>query len=144
MANGILDLAVTNTTEPTHGTVSRILGRERLVGPPNTKLSMRKDTNIGTLGDLPLILTMRPNSLRLIVEDRLGVHGPTANVRFEANTLPLMTDLVTAGLGYSVLPLCGIRDPLKQGASPIVDLFVNPARGPAEIAAAWRRSRALP
>jgi LysR family transcriptional regulator, nitrogen assimilation regulatory protein len=43
---------------------------------------------------------MRPNSLRLIVENRLGVHGLTANVPFEANTLPLMTDLVTAALGY--------------------------------------------
>src|SRR6201986_5105585 len=99
VANGILDLALTNTTEPTHGTVSQILGRERLVlvGPPDAKLSMRKDTNIKTLGELPLILTMRPNSLRLMVEDRLGVHGLTANVRLEANTLPLMTDLVTTG-----------------------------------------------
>jgi LysR family nitrogen assimilation transcriptional regulator len=71
---------------------------------------------------------MRPNSLRLMVEDRLGVHGLTANVRFEANTLPLMTDLVAAGLGYTVLPICGVRDLLKQervSASPISDLFVT-------------------
>src|ERR1700744_1671835 len=130
VANGILDLAITNTTEPTHGTVSQILGRERLVlvGPPDAKLSMRKDTNIKTLGELPLILTMRPNSLRLMVEDRLGVHGLTANVRLEANTLPLMTDLVTAGLGYTVLPMCGVVDLLKQGrvsASPVSELFIT-------------------
>jgi LysR family nitrogen assimilation transcriptional regulator len=130
VANGILDLAITNTTEPAHGTVSQILGRERLVlvGPVGAKLSMRKDTPIKALGDLPLILTMRPNSLRLTVEDRLGVHGLTANVRFEANTLPLMTDLVTAGLGYTVLPMCGVRDLLKLkrvSASPISDLFVT-------------------
>jgi DNA-binding transcriptional LysR family regulator len=65
----------------------------------------------------------------LIAEDRLGVHSLTADVRFEANTLPLMTDLVTAGLGYTVLPLRGVRDPLRQGrasASPVIDLFVNP------------------
>ncbi|MGA8319104.1 MAG: LysR family transcriptional regulator [Bradyrhizobium sp.] len=130
VANGILDLAITNTTEPTHGTVSQILGRERLVlvGPASAGLSMRKDTPIRALGDLPLILTMRPNSLRLMVEDRLGVHGMTANVRFEANTLPLMTDLVTAGLGYTVLPMCGVRELLKLkrvSASPISDLFVT-------------------
>ena len=130
VANGVLDLAITNTTEPSHGTVSRILGRERLmlVGPADAKLSMRKDTHVGKLGDLPLILTMRPNSLRLMVEDRLGVHGLTANVRVEANTLPLMTDLVIAGLGYTVLPLCGVRELLKQGcvsASPIAGLFVT-------------------
>jgi LysR family nitrogen assimilation transcriptional regulator len=130
VANGILDLAITNTTEPTHGTASQILGRERLVlvGPVDAKLSMRKDTPIEALGNLPLILTMRPNSLRLMVEDRLGMHGLTANVRFEANTLPLMTDLVIAGLGYTVLPICGVRDLLKQervSASPISDLFVT-------------------
>jgi LysR family transcriptional regulator, nitrogen assimilation regulatory protein len=130
VANGILDLALTNTTEPAHGIVSQILGRERLVlvGPVGAKLSIRKDTPIKVLGDLPLILTMRPNSLRLMVEDRLGVHGLMANVRFEANTLPLMTDLVTAGLGYTVLPMCGVRDLLKLkrvSASPISDLFVT-------------------
>jgi LysR family transcriptional regulator, nitrogen assimilation regulatory protein len=130
VANGILDLAITNTTEPAHGIVAQVLGRECLVlvGPPNAKLSMRKETPVRALGDLPLILTMRPNSLRLMVEDRLVAHNLTANVRFEANTLPLMTDLVNAGLGYTVLPQCGVRDLVKQdrvSASPIADLFVT-------------------
>jgi LysR family nitrogen assimilation transcriptional regulator len=130
VANGIIDLAITNTTEPTHGTVSQNLGRERLclVGPAAARLSMRKETPVKVLASLPLILTMRPNSLRLMVEDRLGVHGLTADVRFEANTLPLMTDLVTAGLGYTVLPMCGIRELLKQervSTSPISDLFIT-------------------
>jgi LysR family transcriptional regulator, nitrogen assimilation regulatory protein len=130
VANGILDLAVTNTTEPAHGILSQVLGRERLVlvGPPNAKFSLRKETPITELGNLPLILTMRPNSLRLMVEDRLRAHSLMANVRFEANTLPLMTDFVSAGLGYTVLPLCGVRDLIKQGrvsASPITDMSVT-------------------
>jgi LysR family transcriptional regulator, nitrogen assimilation regulatory protein len=130
VANGTLDLAVTNTVEPTHGIVSQILGRERLVlvGPADAKLSMRKETPVKALGELPLILTMRPNSLRLMVESQLGALGLPADVRLEANTLPLMTDLVTAGLGYTVLPFCGIRDLLKQGrvsASPVAELFIT-------------------
>jgi LysR family transcriptional regulator, nitrogen assimilation regulatory protein len=130
VANGVLDLAITNTTEPSHGTVSQVLGRERLVlvGPCGAKLSMRKNTPVRALAELPLILTMRPNSLRLLVEDRLGTYGLTADVRLEANTLPLMSDLVAAGLGYTVLPLCGVDSLLKQGrvsASPVSDLFVT-------------------
>src|SRR6202012_1224311 len=130
IANGILDLAITNTTEPSHGTVSQVLGREPLVlvGPAKAGLSLRKDTTIRALADLPLILTMRPNSLRLMVEDRLGLHGLTADVRLEVNTLPLMTNLVTAGLGYTVLPMCGVGDLLKQGsvsASPVSELFIT-------------------
>jgi LysR family nitrogen assimilation transcriptional regulator len=130
VANGVLDVAVTNTFEPSHGIASRQLGRERmlLVGPPDAKLSMRKETPIKALAGLPLILTMRPNSLRLTIENGLGLHGLQPNVRFEANTLPLMTDLVTVGLGYTVLPACGVRHLIKQGqvsASPVADLFVT-------------------
>src|ERR1700759_5240878 len=90
VANGILDLAVINTTEPAHGTVSQVLGRERLVlvGPSGAKLSMRKETPVRALGELPLILTMRPNSLRLMVEDRLGSQGLTAQVPPQAHKPP--------------------------------------------------------
>ena len=130
IANGILDVAVTNTGEPTHGIVSRTLGREPLVlvGPPNARLSRRKETPVKALAELPLILTMRPNSLRLMVENGLGLQGMPARVHLEANTLPLMTDLVTAGLGYTVLPLCGVRELVEQGrvsASPIAGLFIT-------------------
>ncbi|MDO9413565.1 MAG: LysR family transcriptional regulator [Pseudolabrys sp.] len=130
VANGILDVAVTNTNEPTQGISSQHLGCERmlLVGPAAAKLSMRKETPIKSLAGLPLILTMRPNSLRLTIETGLGLHGLQPNVRFEANTLPLMTDLVIAGLGYTVLPACGVRALLKQGAisaSPISDLSIT-------------------
>jgi len=130
VASGILDVAVTNTLEPTHGIASQIIGRERLVlvGPHGAKLSMRKDTPITALANLPLILTARPNSLRLLVENGLGQLGLRTTVRVEADTLPLMTDLVIAGLGYSVLPMCGVRDLVKAGlvsASPIADLFIT-------------------
>ena len=130
VANGMLDIAVTNTGEPTHGILSQVLGREQLVlvGPAQAKLAMRKETPIKALAELPLILTMRPNSLRLMVENGLGLHGLQANVRVEANTLPLMTDLVAAGLGYTVLPMCGVRELVKDervSASPISDLFIT-------------------
>ena len=101
---------MTNTPEPGHGVVSQPLGRERmlLVGPPQRQTVDAKGNADRTLAELPLILTTRPNSLRLIVGGRLGAHGLQPNVRFEANTLPLMTDLVRAGLGYTVLPACGV------------------------------------
>ena len=99
-----------------------------LVGATSAKLSMRTETPIQAVGGLPLVLTTRPNSLRLAVEKGLAEHGLQPNVRFEANTLPLMTDIVTAGLGYTVLPACGVRSLLKQGqitASPITGLFIT-------------------
>jgi LysR family transcriptional regulator, nitrogen assimilation regulatory protein len=130
VANGLIDVAITNSHEPALGVPARQLGRERmlLVGPVSAKLSMRRETPIKALAELPLILTTRPNSLRLTIETELGVHGLQPNVRFEANTLPLMTDLVTADLGYTVLPACGVRELLAQNkitASPIAGLFIT-------------------
>src|ERR1700744_5547905 len=103
VANGMLDVAITNSGETTHGIGAQQLGRERmvLVGPASEKLSMGKETPLKSLAQLPLILTMRPNSLRLTIENGMGLHGLQPNIRFEANTLPLMTDLVIAGLGYT-------------------------------------------
>jgi LysR family nitrogen assimilation transcriptional regulator len=91
-------------------------------------LSLQNETPIAELAELPLILTTRPNSLRLIVEAGLSVEGLQPSIRLEANTLPLMTDLVTAGLGYTVLPACGVRALLKEralSASPIAGLFIT-------------------
>ena len=99
-----------------------------LIGPASAKLSMRREVPIKKLADLPLILTTRPNSLRLTVETGLGIHELQPNVRFEANSLPLITDLVMEGLGYTVLPACGVRALLAQNkitASPIGDLFIT-------------------
>src|SRR5262245_54523207 len=65
VSNGSLDVAIINTHEPSHGTMSQALGRERmvLIAPSKDGLSMRKETSIRELAELPLILTTRPNSL---------------------------------------------------------------------------------
>jgi LysR family nitrogen assimilation transcriptional regulator len=130
LTSGVLDLAITNRDEPLEGITSEPLGREDmlLVGPRTAKLSMAEKTSIQEIADWPLILTTRPNSLRLNVEARLSRAGRQPHVKIEANTLPLMTDLVRAGLGYTILPACGVRHLLKDktvSASPIADYAIT-------------------
>jgi LysR family nitrogen assimilation transcriptional regulator len=130
VASGVLDLSMTNAAEPLSGVIAEALGREAmvLVGPGRAKLSMKTETPFEDIADLPLILTTRPNSLRLMVETGLGKFGLRPIVKCEANTMPLITDLVRAGLGYTVLPLCGVRALLKEklvSASPISGCFVT-------------------
>ena len=130
VASGILDLAITNFHEPMRDITAEPLGREQmyLVGPPSAKLSVRSEIELETIADLPLVLTTRPNSLRLTVEAALSRHGKKPQVRVEANALPMMTDLVCAGLGYTVLPLCGIRNALRDksvSASPIAGFHLT-------------------
>jgi LysR family nitrogen assimilation transcriptional regulator len=130
VADGVLDLAITNIDEPMRGVSAEPLGREQmlLIGPRGARLSMQRATPMETLADLPLILTTRPNSLRLTIEDGLGRRGLRPSVRLEANTLPLMTDLVAEGLGYTVLPACGVTALLTSGrvsASPLAGFYIT-------------------
>jgi LysR family nitrogen assimilation transcriptional regulator len=93
-----------------------------LAGPRETKLSLKKVMKIEQIATLPLILTTHPNSLRRMVELQFQAKGFRPNVRVQANSLPLMTDLVAHGLGYTVLPSCSVLGPVKAGklnASPL-------------------------
>lgn len=130
VASGVLDLAITNFHEPMRDILAEPLGREQmyLVGPTSAKLSLKSEVSVEALTDKPLILTTRPNSLRLTVEAALGRLGKKPVVRVEANALPLMTDLVSAGMGYTILPLCGIRAAVKNktvSASPISGFYIT-------------------
>lgn len=130
VASGALDLAITNVHEPMRDVSAEPLGREQmvLIGPPAAKLSMKSHVPLERLAEIPLILTTRPNSLRLTVEAGLSRLGKRPQIKVEANALPLMTDLVQAGLGYTVLPSCGVRHLLKSKAvtaSPISDFYIT-------------------
>lgn len=130
VARGEIDLAITNSDEPIQGLASDQLVSEPmlLVGPREAMLSLKVRTPIERLAELPLILTTKPNSLRRIVDQKLGLQGLRARLRVEANTLPLMTDLVAQGLGYTVLPLCGVLSLVRAGhlsASPIAGLRIT-------------------
>lgn len=130
VASGALDVAITNVHEPMRDVSAVPLGCEQmvLIGPRHAKLSMKSHVQLEKLADFPLILTTRPNSLRLTVEAGLSRLGKRPKIKVEANALPLMTDLVQAGLGYTVLPLCGVRHLVKSkavSASPIRDFRIT-------------------
>ena len=90
VANGVLDIAITNSHEPMHGVSAEPLGREPLllVGPRTAKLSMVKPIPLTALAQYPLILTNLPNSLRVIIETGLKVEGLQPNTRVVADALP--------------------------------------------------------
>lgn len=130
VVRGEVDLAIINPGEPVYGLASIPLASEPmlLVGPADAELSLDVATPIEQLANLPLILTTKPNSLRRMVELELNNRGIRPRLRVEANTLPLITDLVTQGLGYTVLPSCGVYSLVKSGhlsASPLVGLRIT-------------------
>jgi LysR family transcriptional regulator, nitrogen assimilation regulatory protein len=130
VASGELDLVITNSDEPMRGLAVDRLASEPLllVGPKCAGLVLDKVTPIARLAELPLILTTQPNSLRRVIETELIRRGLRARIRAEANTLPLMTDLVAAGIGYTVLPSCSVISSVDAGefsASPLAGLTIT-------------------
>jgi LysR family nitrogen assimilation transcriptional regulator len=111
VASGVLDLAITTSVEPDRGLRTEPLVMEPLllIGPRDAKLQLRRKVRISDVARLPLILTMSPNSIRRIIEDAFASSGLRPVIGIEANTLPFMTDLVEAGLGYTMLPLSGVN-----------------------------------
>ncbi len=130
VVRGEVDLAIINPAEPMGGLATDRLVSEPmlLVGPADAGLSLDVATPFEQLADLPLILTTRPNSLRRMVDLELNRRAIQPCLRVEADTLPLMTDLVANGLGYTVLPSSGVYSLVDAGhlsASPLAELSIT-------------------
>jgi len=64
---------------------------------------------------LPLILTSRPNSMRLMVEHAALRRNLKLDVAMDVNSVELLLDLVEAGLGYSTLAYSAIDERVSAG-----------------------------
>ena len=136
--------------EPTHGIASQQLGRERmlLVGPARRQAvdaEGNADHGAGRTPADPDHASEQPAADGRKRAWACTACSPASGV--EANTLPLMTDLVIAGLGYTVLPACGVRDLVQAGlvsASPIADLFITWLVARPRTRRPQRRGRTVP
>lgn len=141
---GKLDLAVVSASEPRAALTHTPLVREALflVGGRKAKLKAAAPVPVESLAGLPLILTLKPNALRGIVEDAFKRARMEFRPNMESNSIPLMFDLVEEGAGYTVLPYCAVQAQLKRrklSVAPIEGLRVTWT-----VAASPRRSLSRP
>ena len=116
LVKGKLDLALLfdNTTES--GLVMKPVVAEPLffVGCRHT-LTGRSDIIPANAAEFPLLLLSRPNSIRQILDGLWAEANVKPFVVAEVNAPALLIDAVKVGLGYSVLPSCGIESTLTGG-----------------------------
>lgn len=127
---GRLDAAIISDVEPVGTLRSEPMLREQLylVGARGADLPGDREVDLGTVATKPLVLTSRPNALRLIVEEALAAAGYEVKLVLETSSTRLSTELIAAGLGYSVLPYCAVESSLRAGrlsAAAITGLFVT-------------------
>ncbi len=119
--------------------------RERLylIGPRAAKLNARRAVKLSRVAAEPLILTTRPNSLRLIVDNALAAARLSPTIVADSNSTAAMVDLAAEGMACTVLPYSAAWKAIgNRGltAAPIEGLtidwvFVHPAARPLSAAA---------
>lgn len=87
------------------------LVREKLflVGPETSKLRYDRAISVEEVADLPLILTPRPDGLRIIVDNEFARIGRRPTVAIETEYAPI-DDLIRRGVGYAILPGCAMSN----------------------------------
>jgi LysR family nitrogen assimilation transcriptional regulator len=123
-----IDLGVLSTplAEPELTTEPLVNEQMRLIGPPGTSLGDRPIA-LDRVAALPLILTPRPDSLRIVIENAFEAIGRVPRVSIESEYAP-MDELIRRGLGYAILPGCALANsPLSAGfpSAPIRGLKVT-------------------
>lgn len=125
-----LDTAVVSDVEPLSLLRSQLLLREQLflVGASDAGLDMATELPVRELAERPLLLTSRPNAMRVIVERALAEHGHQVKPVVQTNSARLLCELAAQGQGFSVLPYCAISTAFAAGrvsAAPLADLSVT-------------------
>ncbi len=92
-----------------------------LVGQSNHKLP-KKSSVKQVLESLPLIFREQGSGTRQIMENYMNVHQVMATKKMELSSNEAVKQAILAGLGFSIMPLIGIKNELKNGALQIIPL----------------------
>jgi len=104
--------------------------RERLylIGPHDAKLNPRRAVRLSRVASEPLILTTRPNSLRLIVDNAFAAARLSPTIVADSNSTAAMVDLAAEGMACTVLPYSAAWKAIAQrrlSAAPIEGLNID-------------------
>ena len=86
-----------------------------LVGSPDAKLERIGHLDMEEVAKRPLVLTSRPNSIRMLVEAAAAKRRKTLDVKMEINSIPLTLDLLQSIGAYTLLPYSAVWRHAQEG-----------------------------
>ena len=103
-----------------------LMERLHLIGPPEAarKLHNIKRVRVRDIAGLPLVLPIRAQIIRVLLEDAFAEEGIPLSPRYEANSPQLLKTMVAQGLGFTVLTLGSLAAEVASGrlmAIPFAD-----------------------
>jgi len=109
---------------PKHLSVNTITLMENqlyLVGSTDTDFNIGKPT-LKNLAKIPLIFRENGSATRMAMENYLDKYNISVAKRIELTSNEAVKQAVIAGLGYSIMPLIGIKNELKNGDLKVFNL----------------------
>jgi LysR family nitrogen assimilation transcriptional regulator len=113
---GILDFALLEEASRDDRLTDRELGSARLVlvGASESALDPDRAMAFKKVAQLPLVLPSHHLGIRGVFDDAVAKLRTPANIRFEADSVRLIKELVAGGMGYAILPLAYCRQECQQ------------------------------
>lgn len=86
-----------------------------LIGSLKSGLDPNQPVAVKELAGMPLVLPSNPNGMRRIVESAATKLRVKLDIRFEGDSLSILTALAASGVGHAVVPLSSVIHAQKTG-----------------------------
>lgn len=140
LENNEIDFALVSTI-PKHLKIKSIPLMDNnlfLIGGRQHTLS-DKDLSYKEMEELQLIYREKGSATRSIMENFIATHKISSNNKMELKSNEALKQAVIAGLGYSIMPLIGIKNELKNGDLKIIPVKNLPVKTDWNLI--WLRSK---
>jgi LysR family nitrogen assimilation transcriptional regulator len=116
VANGKIDIAIAVDAEPRRGTsIQPVLHEELYVVYPASESIGKKTLRLKELARHPLILPSAPSTIRQRIDAAFLAEHLAYRLVSEVSATDMLVRLVTAGLGWTVLPWSAVAEYVDQG-----------------------------
>ena len=93
-----------------------------LVGSPSLKSKNWENAQPSFLEEVPLIYRESGSGTRYIMEEYIVSHGLKVSQKLELTSNEAVKQATIAGLGYSIVPIIGIKNELNLGQLEVIDM----------------------
>jgi LysR family transcriptional regulator, low CO2-responsive transcriptional regulator len=93
-----------------------------LVGSPTLKSEKWTNPEPAFLQEVPLIYREKGSGTRYIMEEYIASHGLNVNQKLELTSNEAVKQATIAGLGYSIVPMIGIKNELQLGQLEVIQM----------------------
>jgi len=86
-----------------------------LIGPPGDRITAGRTVPFSALDGLPLVLSCKPSSVRMMLDEMGKRHNIEVRVSVEADSGFIQKEMVVRRAGYTVLPWHVVADEVQRG-----------------------------